>query len=94
MDIRLRFDLFNDSWLHKINVFLGFAVILQVFDRPLKSDLLSFFQFFSSVQQQLVKVLQKPNIMLALSSQLSYAEDIEPFRLKIKRKVRQNLDKN
>ena len=34
----------NDSWLHYSNIFLSFAVILQVFAAPLKSELLTHFQ--------------------------------------------------
>ena len=59
----------NDNWLHYSHIFFIFAVILQVFAAPLRSELLN---LFSKALQKLAKVLQKPNIMLTLSSQLSF----------------------
>jgi hypothetical protein len=44
--------------------------------------------------QKLVKLLQKSNIMLALSSQLSFQIVCHSYRLKIKKELGKNQTKN
>jgi hypothetical protein len=46
---------------------------------------------FMSVEK--LQVLQKPKIIFPLSSNLSYPANIDSCRLRIKRKIKQDLDK-
>ena len=45
----------NDSWLHYSNIFFCFAVILQVFAAPLKSELLTYFKSLAKTCKSTVK---------------------------------------
>ena len=49
---------------------------------------------FSKALQKPVKVLKKPNIMLTLSSQLSFQTVCYFYRLRIKKMIKKRLDKN
>ena len=73
----------NDNWLHYRHIFLFyFCCYSTSFCCTSEKWIVN---LFSKALQKLVKVLQKPNIMLNISSQLSFQIVCHSYRLRIKK---------
>ena len=72
----------NDNWLHYSHIFFYFCCYFTSFCCTSEKWIVN---LFSKALQKLVKVLQKPNIMLTLSSQLSFQIVCHSYRLRIKK---------
>ena len=79
--------------INYLDILSDFAVVLQVFYTPLRSEVAKILPIIFKSVEKLVQVLQKPKLFLPLSSNLSYPANIDSCRLRIKRKIKQNLDK-
>ena len=84
----------NDSWLDTIKICLVSQWLCKFFLHFWEKNFCLFQQFFSQVLQKLIKRLQKPNILFNLSSKLLISAYIEPYRLRIKRKLIKIWTKN
>jgi hypothetical protein len=53
----------NDSWLHNSNIFFSFAVILQVFAVPLRSEFLTYYKSLCKSCKSTAKTKHKAGII-------------------------------